>query len=115
MDTFLAITSFTWLVTFLGFGLVLCILFFFVYIIKFIGMIMNLKSNKTENGKIVESPVTTSVTSTSNVDDRVNAAIALTLHLYFNSLHDVEPTQVTIVNQPTQWNGKLFGMNNLHR
>ena len=48
----------------------------------------------------------------------IAAAIAMALHLYFNGVHDEEPTQITIKNVErsySPWNSKLYGMNNLHR
>lgn len=41
------------------------------------------------------------------------AAIALALHLYFNELHDEEPTRMTIRKIPksySPWSSKIFGM-----
>jgi len=47
------------------------------------------------------------------------AAIAMSLHLYYNGIHDDEgPKQVTIKKverRYSPWNSKLYGMNNLHR
>ena len=44
------------------------------------------------------------------------AAIAMALHLYFNGVHDVEPTEIHIKRvERSGWNSKLYGMNNLHR
>ena len=43
------------------------------------------------------------------------AAIALALHLYYNGVHDEEDTKITIQPHRTQWNNKMYGMNNLHR
>ena len=43
------------------------------------------------------------------------AAIALALHLYYNGVHDEESTKTIVQPHRTQWNNKMYGMNNLHR
>ena len=50
-----------------------------------------------------------------SADDDLTA-IAMALHLYFNGVHDVEPTEIHITRvERSGWNSKLYGMNNLHR
>jgi sodium pump decarboxylase gamma subunit len=41
------------------------------------------------------------------------AAIAMALHLYYNGVHDIQETRLTMVGQSTAWNAKSFGMNNI--
>ncbi|MBQ2441132.1 MAG: OadG family protein [Paludibacteraceae bacterium] len=107
---FLEITSFTWMVTGLGFGLVLALLIVFVFIMKLMGWIMQPKSQQTEAAPVQEvSAKPSKVTGDSND----LAAVATALHLYYNALHDEEPTKVTVVQHPTSWNTKVYAMNNL--
>jgi len=113
----LAVTSQTWLVTGLGFGLVLLLLFVFVYIMKLIGWIMQPrvkavdKPAEEHHEAVVHTEKAEDLTLTANA----TAAIAMALHLYYNGLHDEEPTKVTVLPHRTQWNNKMYGMNNLHR
>lgn len=114
--TLLAITSQTWLVTGLGFGLVLLLLFVFVYIMKLLGWIMQPRvkakaAAEDHHEAVVHTEKQDDLTLTANA----TAAIAMALHLYYNGVHDEEPTQVTILPHRTQWNNKMYGMNNLHR
>ena len=49
---------------------------------------------------------------------QATAAIAMALHLYYNGVHDEEPTHITIKKierKYSPWNAKIMGMNNLHR
>ncbi len=109
--TLLTVTSFTWMVTGLGFGLVLLLLFLFVYIMKLLGVIM--QPHKQQNGT---APTTAqsepAAKAQADADDQ--AAVAYALHLYYNSLHDIEPVNVTLHPHTTSWNSKSFGINNLH-
>ena len=117
----LEVTGFTWMVTGVGFGLVVLLLWVFVYLMKLLGYIMQprVKAKKVENAP---APAEENVTHTkSQYSDTVTltadctAAIALALHLYYNGVHDEEDTKITIQPHRTQWNNKMYGMNNLHR
>ena len=112
------ITAQTWLITGLGFGMVVLLLFVFVYIMKLMGWIMQPRVK----AKKVETTAKETVTYTkSKINDSITltadstAAIALALHLYYNGVHDEEDTKITIQPHRTQWNNKMYGMNNLHR
>lgn len=116
----LAVTSSTWMVTGLGFGLVLVLLFVFVYIMKGLGLVMQTR------GKAEQKPTTAPAKSVANTQEvkeqgmtaATEAAIAMALHLYYNGVHDEEPTKITLVHDDRRyspWNSKIFGMNNLHR
>ena len=112
------ITAQTWLITGLGFGMVVLLLFVFVYIMKLMGWIMQPRVK----AKKVETTAKETVTHTkSKINDSITltadstAAIALALHLYYNGVHDEEDTKITIQPHRTQWNNKMYGMNNLHR
>lgn len=112
------ITAQTWFITGLGFGMVVLLLFVFVYIMKLMGWIMQPRVK----AKKVETTAKETVTHTkSKINDSITltadstAAIALALHLYYNGVHDEEDTKITIQPHRTQWNNKMYGMNNLHR
>ena len=113
------ITGQTWFITLIGFGMVLLLLFVFIYVMKLMGKIMRPRV------KAVKKEVTNEEHTESGVhkqrEDRIvltgdaTAAIALALHLYYNGVHDEEDTKITIQPHRTQWNNKMYGMNNLHR
>ena len=112
------ITAQTWFITGLGFGMVVLLLFVFVYIMKFMGWIMQ---PRVKAKKVEETAKETVTYTKSKIDDSITltadstAAIALALHLYYNGVHDEEDTKITIQPHRTQWNNKMYGMNNLHR
>ncbi len=119
--TLLAITSQTWIITGLGFGMVVALLGVFVFLMKLLGYIMQprVKAKKVENAPaIAEENVTytkSEFSDTVTLTADCTAAIALALHLYYNGVHDEEDTKITIQPHRTQWNNKMYGMNNLHR
>lgn len=112
----LAVTSSTWMVTGLGFVLVLVLLFVFVYIMKGLGLVMQPRGKAEKN--VPAQPSATTAKKAEQSMDATQAAIAMALHLYYNGVHDEEPTQITIKHDDRRyspWNAKIFGMNNLHR
>lgn len=113
------ITSATWMVTGLGFGLVLVLLLVLVFIMKLFGKLMQPKAKKTQEVQTTATEPIMAVTSEEDgMTAETSAAIAMALHLYYNGVHDEEPTQITIrriERKYSPWNAKLFGMNNLHR
>ena len=112
------ITAQTWFITGLGFGMVVLLLFVFVYIMKLMGWIMQ---PRVKAKKVEETAKETVTYTKSKIDDSITltadstAAIALALHLYYNGVHYEEDTKITIQPHRTQWNNKMYGMNNLHR
>lgn len=127
---FLAVTSQTWIITFLGFGMVLVLLFVFIYIMKLMGVIMNrvTKTNqpaakqvaapKGAKIKVADADELTRAAiaySLAMADGDDEAAIAYSLHLYYNNAHDDVAPLMTMRAYRTQWNAKSFGINNLHR
>ena len=130
MNILLAVTADTWIVTGLGFGIVLALLVCLIYILKFFGFVMQKatggckKEAKPAKGTRVEpktkvSPVPTDegtmaaiamALSEASDDDKV--AIAMALHLYYGHAHDFVDTNLTMTAKPTAWNSKVFGMNN---
>ena len=130
MNTLLAVTAQTWIVTGLGFGIVLVLLICLIYILKFFGWLMQkiLAPGKPKAEKAAApakkaetkvSPVPTDegtmaaiAMALSQASDDDKAAIAMALHLYYGHAHDIAQTTLTMSAKPTAWNSKAFGMNN---
>ncbi len=99
----LAITTGTWIVTGLGFGIVLLLLFFLVYVMKFFGWVMQLIERKV---KKQESGVKS--------QDDTAAAIATALYLASEAGHHDQPTAIIAAQaRETAWNEKANGLNNM--
>lgn len=111
--------SHVWLVTLLGFAMVITLLLVLICLLKLFGWIMKPRAKVEKPHHVADTvaahkPGDEHVTLTANA----TAAIAMALHLYYNGIHDEEPTKVTIKRverKYSPWNSKLYGMNNLHR
>lgn len=109
-----------WMVTLLGFALVCVLLVVLIYVLKLFGFIMRPRV-KVEKPQEVPAAVGAPRKETSEsitLTGEATAAIAMALHLYYNGIHDEEPTHVTlrkVERRYSPWNSKLYGMNNLHR
>ena len=130
--TLLALTStgiewsFIWMVTILGFILVLMLLFVFVYIMKLLGFVMRDRSKEAPKNVCTpaSSPKAAKVTDADmaavamalhlNESDADMAAVAMALQLYNNAQLSTVP-QITLQGHSTAWNNKVFGINNLNR
>ena len=123
----LAITSQTWMVTGLGFGIVLIVLFSLVFIMQFLGWSMQKlttpkaqKAQKTQKtNKVVSSALPTDegtmaaiamAVSEASDDDKV--AIAMALYLYSGKNHDIPTAVIAPQARNTAWNDKSIGLNN---
>jgi len=110
-----------WFVTLLGFALVLTLLVVLIYVLKLFGWIMHphVKVDKPQEVQpVVGTPHEEEHDNRITLTGEATAAIAMALHLYYNGIHDEEPTHVTIKKierKYSPWNSKLYGMNNLHR
>lgn len=111
-----------WLVTGLGFIMVVALLIVLIFILKLLGVtisnLVNSSAQKSVAVKEVAIPVQTTTTERTESKEDDLAAIAMALHLYFNGVHDDEPTEITLTKAERKyspWNSKLYGMNNLHR
>ena len=108
----------TWLVSGVGFGMVFVLLVFLIFILKLLGVVM---SSSDKSAKKVEAPKAVAQAAAApkaETGDDDLAAVAMALHLYFNGVHDEEPTEITLRNierRYSPWNDKAYGMNNLHR
>ena len=122
----LEITSATWIVTGLGFGIVLLLLFFLIYVMKFFGWTMQkiqaskepkakseaLKAEPVEEKKTV-IPEAPKPAPTPSPDDDI-AAIAYALYLASrNTNHDAPTSMIKPQARETAWNTKSIGLNNV--
>lgn len=125
--TLLAITSETWMVTGLGFGIVLAVLFGLVFIMQFLGWVMQKmtapkapkQAKKAQTTPAVQSAVPTDkgtmaaiamALSEASDDDKV--AVAMALYLYMGKNHDIPTATIAPQARNTAWNAKSIGMNN---
>ena len=120
----LSITSSTWIVTGLGFGIVLALLFCLVFILMFFGWIMQ-KATAPKEPKEPSKPAT--VQEPAKEEPTVNdqlpmtndqsadiAAVAYALYLMQNdnSKHDLPTAMISLRKHETAWNEKSIGLNN---
>ena len=97
--------------------MVIALLVILIFILKLLGSVISgaVKAPKADAPKAAAPAAAPAATTISSADDD-RAAIAMALHLYFNGVHDVEPTEIHIKRvERSGWNSKLYGMNNLHR
>jgi Na+-transporting methylmalonyl-CoA/oxaloacetate decarboxylase gamma subunit len=98
--------------------MVIVLLVVLIFILKLLGAVISsaVKAPKEAQPKaIAQTPAAQAAPAAASADDDL-AAIAMALHLYFNGVHDVEPTEIHIKRvERSGWNSKLYGMNNLHR
>ena len=125
----LAVTTETWIVTGLGFGIVLVLLFCLVYILQAFGWIMTsaekgfscsckckkeeAKANanaKAENPSSEEKAAIAMAISEASNDDL--AAVAYALYLAQDKKHDIPTAMISLHKHETAWNEKSIGMNN---
>ena len=125
----LAVTADTWIVTGLGFGIVLLLLFCLVYILQFFGWIMQKaeapKTPKAEKQTPAPQAPAKSAEPTdegtkvaiamslAKAGDEDIAAIAYALYLAQNKKHDIPTAMISLHKHETAWNEKSVGMNNV--
>ena len=121
----LTVTADTWIVTALGFGIVLLLLFFLVFILQGFGWIMQKatapKTPKApkEEKEAPSTPIIQKAQATpsshvpaSAADD--TAAIAMALYLASRNVrHDVPTSMISLHKHETAWNEKSIGLNNI--
>ncbi len=108
----------TWLITGVGFGMVFVLLVFLIYVLKLFGAVMGNSATAQKKAEAPKAAVKAEPQPVSASSEDDLAAVALALHLYYNGVHDEEPTEITIRNierRYSPWNAKTFGINNLHR
>ena len=122
----LAVTADTWIVTGLGFGIVLVLLFCLVYILQFFGWTMQKivapKAPKPEKPAEKASAKSAEPTdegtkaaiamALTKAGDEDIAAIAYALYLAQNKKHDLPTPMISLRKHETAWNEKSVGMNN---
>ena len=107
----LAVTAETWIVTGLGFGIVLVLLFCLVYILQFFGWTMQ-KATAPKAPKEGQAPKAEQTASKAENDDL--AAIAMALYLAQETgKHDAPTAMLTFKHHDTAWNPKSNGFNNV--
>ena len=126
----LAVTADTWIVTGLGFGIVLVLLFCLVYILQFFGWVMQKatapKAPKAEKPapEAPKAPAKSAeptdegtkvaiAMALAQAGDEDIAAIAYALHLARFSKHDIPTPMISLNQHETAWNTKSIGMNNV--
>ena len=121
----LAVTADTWIVTGLGFGIVLALLFCLVFILMGFGWIMQKatapKAPKEE--KKEEKPAQSAPTNESTPEQKPapapspaddTAAIAFALYLASrDTKHDAPTGMIAVQARETAWNTKSIGLNNV--
>jgi sodium pump decarboxylase gamma subunit len=125
----LAVTADTWIVTGLGFGIVLVLLFCLVFIVQGFGWVMQKATMpKAPKAPKEEKPAPkVSAPSAEPTDEGTKAAIAMSLAqagdediaaiAYALSLardvkHDIPTAMISLHKHETAWNEKSVGMNN---
>ena len=121
----LAVTADTWIVTGLGFGIVLALLICLVFILQGFGFIMQKatapkapKEEKKEEKPAQSAPIVESTPeqkpapAPSPADD--TAAIAFALYLASrDGKHDAPTGMIAVQARETAWNTKSIGLNNV--
>jgi len=125
----LAVTADTWIVTGLGFGIVLVLLFCLVYIMKLFGFIMQKAAEpkapkapkEAQPAPKAAAPVAEPTDegtkaaiamSLAQAGDKDIAAIAYALYLARDIHHDIPTAMISLHKHETAWNEKSIGMNN---
>ena len=124
----LAVTADTWIVTGLGFGIVLVLLFCLVYVLQFFGWIMQKatapRAPKAEKPAPAPQVPATSAEPTdedtkaaiamslAQAGDEDIAAVAYALYLACDAKHDIPTAMISLHAHETAWNTKSIGMNN---
>ena len=130
--TLLAITADTWIVTGLGFGVVLLLLFFLVFVMMFFGWTMQkieaprapkAEKPKEEPKAVSQQPAAGSAPSEpekaaiamslSAAEGNDEVAVAYALYLAHHSKHDIPTAMISLHKHETAWNEKSIGMNNV--
>lgn len=114
--TLLAITTDTWIVTGLGFGIVLGLLFCLVFILQFFGWIMQKatapkapKAQPVQPAKQPE-PAIAPTQAAAPEDDAVAVAYALFLASR-DGKHDNPTSMISLKENQTAWTTKSIGLN----
>ena len=102
------------LVTGIGICTVFLLLVFQIWIINLLTKIVNKQEDQVKNDPAIEEA---SVTTDTHPTPHEQAAIAMAMHLYFDS-HDEEPHVITIEEverRYSPWSSKIYSMRNLNK
>lgn len=108
-------------VVILGISMVFVILVLLIFVIKFLGMLFAPKvllKKKSQKNAINEPEPKEEEYEESHLTAECSAAIGMALHLYYEDVHDLESTIVTIKRvekRYSPWNSKIYGLTNLVR
>ena len=116
----LVVTSSTWIITGLGFGIVLALLFCLVFILRFFGWVMQKataprkpKTSPEGGPHIVEAPKPATKKQEAVAGDADIAAVAYALYLAKDRKHDIPTAMISLHKHETAWNEKSIGLNNV--
>jgi sodium pump decarboxylase gamma subunit len=129
MAIILSVTADTWIVTGLGFGIVLGLLFCLVFIMMGFGWIMQKATAPKEpkapkETKPAQAPMPAAgapsepekaaiAMALAQAGDEDIAAIAYALYLARDVKHDIPTAMISLHKHETAWNEKSVGMNNV--
>ncbi|MBE6324384.1 MAG: hypothetical protein E7074_05320 [Bacteroidales bacterium] len=119
-----------WMVTLLGFMIVICLLLMLILVLMLFGKLMSEKKPESTKKWDAPAPVAPSPFSKQQPEGDATiaaiamalaqaqgedkAAIAMALHLYYKGgVHDTQTTRLTMQGKATAWNAKSFAMNNI--
>ena len=105
---FLAVTSDTWIVTGLGFGIVLMLLFCLVFILMLFGYLMQ-KATKPAASSVQPK----AQNAKPKTDEAEIAAVAMALYLNEQAKSDPNISMIKLDNHHSAWNPKSNGFNNV--
>lgn len=107
-----------WIITLIGFSLVVVLLILLVLVLMAFGAIM-VRINEPKKEELKPVAVVPTPDATEELVDITGeelAAIAMAIQLSKETAHDVESKVLTIVSNPNSaWASKTFGINNLIR
>lgn len=111
--TLLVVTSGTWTITFIGWAIVFAALVLLIGVFMLVPKIYHtiMERQLRKEGKLAQNENLAS----HDISGDTNAAIAMTLHMYFNEQHDEESGVITIKRiqrRYSPWSSKIYGLNN---
>lgn len=109
--TLLAVSSGTWTITFIGWAIVFAALVLLIAVFTAVPKLYHyiVERQLRKDGKLASDE------KSIDISGDENAAIAMTLHMYFNEQHDEESGVITIKRikrRYSPWNSKIYGLNN---
>ena len=104
-----------WIITFLGYVIVFVALVVLVYVFLLVPKIINLQTRRRlkKQGKLQPEEIITD--NDLQISGEVSAAIAMSLHMFFNDLREEESNVITIKKierRYSPWSSKIYGLNN---